>query len=331
MIGSEYSAGRLIRFIAQGNSSGVANAITEAVEKHNKRNPEDRVLFLNYSAVDPALTNDKCNFWHFRFDANADIKMDALTDVMASDESIKKVYIIGQDYSFGKAVAAAAVRDLGAKRPDVEIVGNELHPIGKVKDFTPYARKIVASGADAVITGNWGADMLGLGKAVLENGYKGPIYTYYAAADGITAAFGETGKGSLRLVAEGKINPPASDRAKAYYEAFKAKHPDGNVSQSRITNVIEMLARAIEDAGSADDVVAIARALEGMEHDSLWGGKIFMRPQDHQLIQDVHIHAHTDEGVTFDYDNSGYGLVAETTVTMAAMDSDTTCNMKRTE
>jgi branched-chain amino acid transport system substrate-binding protein len=318
-----------IRYIAQGNSSGVASALTEAIAKHNRRNPDDRVLFLNYSAVDPALTNDKCNFWHFRFDANADIKMDALTDVMAADENMKKVYVIGQDYSFGKAVAAAAVRFLGEKRPDIEIVGNELHPIGKVKDFTPYARKIMASGADAIITGNWGADMLGLGKSVLENGYEGPIYTYYAAADGITAAFGEAGKGSLRLVAEGAINPPVSDRAAAYYSAFKAKYPDGNISQARITNVIEMLARAINDAGSATDVVAVASALEGMEHENLWGGSVFMRPQDHQLIQDVHIQAHTNDAVTFDYDNSGFGLVVEDTVTMAALDSDTTCEMRR--
>ncbi|NRB33737.1 MAG: branched-chain amino acid ABC transporter substrate-binding protein [Rhodobacteraceae bacterium] len=318
-----------IRFIAQGNSSGVANALTEAIDKHNRRNPDDRVLFLNYSAVDPALTNDKCNFWHFRFDANADIKMDVITDKIAGTEDIKKVYIIGQDYSFGKAVASAAVRFLTEKRPDIEIVGNELHPIGKVKDFTPYSRKIMASEADAIITGNWGADMLGLGKSVLENGYTGPIYTYYAAADGITAAFGEAGKGSLRLVAEGALNPPASDRAAAYVEAFKAKYPDGNLSQARITNVIEMLAKAIDQAGSATDVVAIANALEGMEHDNLWGGKVFMRPQDHQLIQDVHINVHTDDGVSFDYDNSGYGVVVENTVPMAAMDSPTTCKMRR--
>ncbi|TMM55295.1 branched-chain amino acid ABC transporter substrate-binding protein [Sulfitobacter sabulilitoris] len=318
-----------IRFIAQGNSSGVANALTEAVEKHNKRNPDSRVLFLNYAAVDPALTNDKCNFWHFRFDANADIKMDALTDVMAKDDSIKKVYIIGQDYSFGKAVADAAVANLGAKRPDVEIVGNELHPIGKVKDFTPYARKIVASGADAVITGNWGSDMLGLGKSVIENGYTGPIYTYYAAGSGITAAFGEQGKGTIRLIAQGEINPPATQEAADMYTAYKAKYPDGNIDQSRIFNVIDMLKLAIEDAGTADDVVAVATALEGMEYDSMWGGKVFMRPNDHQAIQDMHIHAHTDEGVTFDYDNSGFGLVTEETVKMAAMDSPSTCDMKR--
>ncbi|MEO4044556.1 branched-chain amino acid ABC transporter substrate-binding protein [Hoeflea sp. CAU 1731] len=319
-----------IRYIVQGNSSGVANALTDAIDKHNKRNPDNRVLFLNYSAVDPALTNDKCNFWHFRFDAHADIKMDALTDVIAENEDIKKVYIIGQDYSFGKAVAAAAVSYIGEKRPDIEIVGNELHPIGKVKDFTPYARKIMSSEADAVITGNWGADMLGLGKSIIENGFDGPIYTYYAAADGITAAFGESGKGTLKLVAEGGDNPPDKDKAEEYIRAFKEKYPDGNLSQSRITNVVEMLAQAINEAGTADDVVAVANKLEGMKFsDGLWSGELYMRPQDHQLIQDVHIYEHTDVEAPFDFDNSGFGLKIEDTITNASADIDTTCEMER--
>ena len=320
-----------IRFIAQGNSSGVANALTEAIAKHNKRNPDDRVIFLNYSAVDPALTNDKCNFWHFRFDANADIKMDAMTDIIAADDSVKKVYIIGQDYSFGKAVAAAAVKMLGEKRPDIEIVGNELHPIGKVKDFTPYARKIMSSGADAMITGNWGADMVGLGKAVISAGYENPIYTYYAASDGITKTFGDDGKGKVKLVGEGQINPPASDRASAYVEAFKAKNPDLDVAQPRIANVIEMLAKAIDKAGSDTDMVAIGKALEGMEHESIWGTTVLMRAQDHQAIQNVHIQAHTNEGVAHDYDNSGFGMVVESTVEMASADIPTTCRMERPE
>ncbi|MEM1038707.1 MAG: branched-chain amino acid ABC transporter substrate-binding protein [Pseudomonadota bacterium] len=318
-----------IRFIAQGNSSGVANALTEAIKKHNRRNPDQRVLFLNYSAVDPALTNDKCNFWHFRFDANADIKMDALTDVIAKNQDIKKIYLIGQDYSFGKAVAAAAERFLKEKRPDIEIVGNELHPIGKVKDFTPYARKIVASGADAMITGNWGSDMVGIGKAVISAGFKSPIYTYYAASDGITKTFGDAGKGVLRVVAEGQLNPPMSDRANAYSKAFKAANPELDIAQPRIANVMEMLARAINDAGTATDMVKIAGALSGMEHDSIWGTKLKMRPQDHQIIQDVHIFAHTNDSMTHDYDNSGFGLLKESTITMASMDAPTTCKMKR--
>jgi len=130
-------------------------------------------------------------------------------------------------------------------------------------------------------------------------------------------------------VSEGPLNPIASERAADYVKAFKAKYPDGNVSQARITNVIEMLARAINEAGSATDVVAVGKALEGMEHDSLWGGKIMMRPQDHQAIQDVHIFAHTNEGVQFDYDNSGYGMVVESSVAMASADAPTTCKMQR--
>ncbi|TMV13441.1 branched-chain amino acid ABC transporter substrate-binding protein [Arenibacterium halophilum] len=317
-----------VHYIVQGNSSGIAHALTEAVNKHNRRNPDSQVLFLNYSAVDPALTNEKCNFWHFRFDANADIKMDALTDVIVQNDAINKVYLIGQDYSFGKAVAAAAERDLGAKKNTVEIVGNELHPIGKVKDFTPYARKIVASGADAVITGNWGSDMVGLGKAIIEAGFKGPIYTYYAASNGITRTFGEAGAGTINLVGEGSINPSSSPEVDEYIAAFEAKYPDHDIAQPRIVNVIRMLAMAIDEAGTATDVAKVASALEGMEADNFWGGKIKMREQDHQAIQDVYVMQQT-AGVKHTLDNSEFGLETVVKVENASADMPTTCEMER--
>ena len=317
-----------IRFIAQGNSSGIANAITDMVKKHNKRNPDKRVIFLNYSAVDPALTNDKCNFWHFRFDANADIKMDAITDVIAQVPSIKKMYLIGQDYSFGKAVAAAAEKYL-AEKTSIEIVGNELHPIGKVKDFTPYARKILASGADAVITGNWGADMVNLGKSLKESGFDKPVYCYYCAAVGITGTFGAAGNGMLHLVGEGLHNPSPSAAFTEYHKGFKAKYPKWDLSQPRIINATQMLVKAIEEAGSATDMVAVANALEGMEFDSkILNTKVIMRAKDHQAIQNMHVGIHTDD-VDIDYDNSGYGMKIFKTVEMASMDSPTTCKMKR--
>ncbi|WP_170937265.1 MULTISPECIES: branched-chain amino acid ABC transporter substrate-binding protein [Rhodomicrobium] len=317
-----------VRFVVQGNSSGVANALTDAVKKHNERNPDKRVIYLNYSAVDPALTNENCNFWHFRLDANADIKMDALTDVMAKNKAITKVYIVGQDYSFGKAVADGAVRDLAKKRPEIEIVGNELHPIGKVKDFTPYARKIIASGANAVITGNWGSDMVGLGKAIIDAGYKGPIYTYYAASNGITKTFGADGKNVIRVVSEGQGNPPPSKSGAEYITAFKAKNPNNDVVQPRVANTIQLLKSAIEKAGTTE-AVAVAKAMEGLEIDGVLGGKVKMRADDHQAIQDIHIQVHTDEGITFPLDNSAYGLLVENTVTNAGADSLTTCKMER--
>ena len=38
----------------------------------------------------------------------------------------------------------------------MKVVGDELIPLGKVKDFSPYITKIKASGAQALLTGNWG-------------------------------------------------------------------------------------------------------------------------------------------------------------------------------
>jgi len=318
-----------IQFLFQGNSSGVAHAISDAVQKHNERNPGNRVLYLNYSAVDPALTNDKCHYWHFRFDAHADMKMAALTDVIRANQKIKKVYIIGQDYSFGKAVAEAAVSMLGKKRPDVQIVGNELHPIGKVLDFSPYVQKILASGADAVITGNWGADMVNLAKAANDGGLKVPFYTYYAASDGVTAAIGAAGVDRIRLVHESHPGNPAAPKAIGEYIAgYKKVYPKGDVNQPRIHTALTMLTLAIKKAGTTD-VDKVAAALEGMEWTNLSGDQVVMRREDHQIQLPVYISVHTNKNITYDLDNSKFGLSLETKVDRDKVAQPSTCKMQR--
>ncbi|MEZ5660080.1 MAG: branched-chain amino acid ABC transporter substrate-binding protein [Burkholderiaceae bacterium] len=317
-----------IQVVFQGNSSGVANALIDAIEKHNSRNPDQRILFINYSAVDPALTNEKCSYWHFRFDPHADMKMNALTDVIKADAAMKKIYIIGQDYSFGKAVAAAAVKYLGEKRPDIEIVGNELHPIGKVKDFSPYIAKIKASGAQAIITGNWGADMLGLIKAANDAGLEIPFYTYYAAANGNTKAIGAGGVGRVRLVSEGTGNPPMTDEWDAILAEYKKKHPDEDWTQPRTSNALRMVAAAMNKAGSTAPI-KVAAALEGMTMTAWWGDKLTMRADDHQIQAPIRIQVHTDKNIKWDLDNSGYGLLNESEVSAEAASVPTTCKMER--
>lgn len=318
-----------IQFVFQGNSSGVAHAISDAVQKHNERNPGNRVLYLNYSAVDPALTQEKCHFWHFRFDAHADMKMAALTDVIKANAKLKKIYIIGQDYSFGKAVAEAAVSMVGKKRPDIQIVGNELHPIGKVKDFSPYVQKIIASGADAVITGNWGADMVGLAKAANDGGLKVPFYTYYAASDGVTAAIGAAGIDRIRLVAESHPGNPNLPKALAdYTTAYKKLHPNNDINQPRIHTGITMLALAIKKAGTTD-VDKVAATLEGMEWTTLSGDQVIMRRADHQLLMPIYISVHTNRAILFDLDNSGFGLLLESKVNRDKATLPAACKMNR--
>ena len=147
------------QIVVQGNGSSVAAALIDFLNKYNDRHPGKEVLYLNYSAVEPSLTNEKCSYWHFRFDSNSDIKMEALTAYMKDRPEIKKVYLINQDYSFGQAVRVAARSMLKAKRPDVQIVGDEVTPLQKVTDFSPYIAKIKASGADTVLTGDWGQDI----------------------------------------------------------------------------------------------------------------------------------------------------------------------------
>lgn len=316
------------QIVFSGNGSAVASALSTAIDRHNRRNPDSQVLFINYAAVDPILTGADCNFWHFRFDAHSDMKMEAMTSHIARNPDITKVYIIGQDYSFGKAVGDAAISMLAAKRPDIEIVGNELHPIGQVKDFTPYITKIVSSGANAVITGNWGADMVALGRGIMDAGLEVPIYTFYAAYDGITATLGEAGKNQIHVVHNDFANPVTAPQRLEFTAAYKAKNPHKDVTQPRIVNALMMLATAIEKAGSAEPY-DIAMAMEDMRITTMTGEEIWMRPDDHQIFQNLNISVHTNEGINIDADNSGFALRTEFVVPRDETITQSSCRMTR--
>ena len=317
-----------LRIIFQGNSSAVANALNSAVSRHNRRNPGQEILQINYSAVDPILTEENCSFWHFRFDAHAVMKLNVLTDYIAMNPDVKSVYIIGQDYSFGQVVSDTSIALLQEKRPDIEIVGNEFHPIGQVKDFTPYVTKIVSSGADAVITGNFGADMVSLARSIIDNGLDIPVYTFYAAYDGITATLGADGKNKIRLIHNETSNPIPTEERKEFIRAFKAANPNNDVTQPRITNALAMVVAAMEQTQSTDPY-DIALALEDMRYTTLSGEEIWMRGEDHQIFQSLHISVHTDEGIEFDADNSGFGLFSEYHVPAEETIVPTSCRMRR--
>ncbi len=203
-----------VEFVLQGNSSAVAAALIDAVNRHNERNPRQRTLFLNYSAVDPSLTNERCSPWHFRFDAHVEMRMAALVEALTEDRSVRRIYLLNQDYSFGREVAENARRMVTARLPNSRIVGEELHPVGRVRDFAPYVEKIKASGADTVITGNWGNDLTLLVRASREAGLTASFYTFYGNGLGVPATIGEAGVGRVRAVAEWHPNaPPEADGA----------------------------------------------------------------------------------------------------------------------
>ena len=274
-----------IRYVFQGTGSGPAAAIIDFLNKYNERNPGKEVLFVNYAAVDPDLTNSKCSYWHFRMDADTSMKMEAMTTFMKGQTDIKKVYLFNQNYSHGQQVAKFAKENLKRKRPDIEIVGEELHPLAQVRDFAPYIAKIKASGADTVITGNWGSDLALLVKAATEGGYTGKFFTYYTGVTGTPAALGSNGAGKVYQVAYFHYN--MGGQMDAWMKEFNTKFND-DFYTGAIIRIYEVLGAAMAKAKSTDPV-KVAFAMEGLKVKSAFGGEVEMRKSDHQLQQSLYM------------------------------------------
>jgi len=315
-----------IRYVAQGTGTGPATAIIDFLNKYNERNPGKEVLFLNYAAVDPALTNEKCSFWHFRLDADTSMKMEALTTFMKDQPDIKKVYLINQNYAHGHQVAKYAKENLAAKRPDVQIVGEDLTPLAQTRDFAPYIAKIKASGADTVVTGNWSSDLTLLVKAANDGGLNAKFYTYYASVSGTPTAMGANAAGRVYQVGVMPFEAPAGRKL---MDDYKAKFND-DFYTAQIYNAYALLGAAMAKAKSTAPI-KVAAALEGLEVNSL-SGAVTMRKADHQLQQTVYIAQWQKAGAKpYDYsvENTGYNFRTVKTFEPYVASTPTSCQMKR--
>ena len=319
-----------IHYIVQGNGSSVAGVLIDAVNKNNERDPSKAVVFLNYAAVDPDFTNDKCSFWHFRFDANSDMKMEALTSYMKGDKDLHKVYILNQDYQFGHQVARAAREMITAKRPDVQIVGEELHPLAKVKDFSPYVTKIQASGADSVVTGNWGSDLQLLVKAAKDANLKADFFTYYAGVVGTPPALGDSGVDRVKVVTYWNTNA-VSPAFKPYIDAYKKKY---GATSDPYTGSMRMLLAYLTDGmkkANSTEPAKVAKAMEGLKEEGPFG-ETEMRADDHQLIQPLFVLTFAKAGGALKYTADGttdYSFKQDIKLDGPATARPTSCKMQR--
>ncbi|TAK75816.1 MAG: branched-chain amino acid ABC transporter substrate-binding protein [Aquabacterium sp.] len=315
-----------IRYVTQGDGSGAALALIDAINKHNERNPGKEVVYLNHSAVDPDLTNSKCSYWHFRLDADTSMKMEALTTFLKDQTDVKKVYLINQNYAHGKQVSAYAKENLKRKRPDIEVVGDDFHPLAQVRDFAPYVAKIKASGADTVITGNWGSDLALLVKAANEAGLTAKFYTYYAGVTGTPTALGANGAGRVFQVAYNHSNMPGETRKLA--DEFKAKFNDDWYTGS-VYHLYAGLSAAFAKAKSTDPV-KVAAALEGLKFKS-FNGEVEVRAKDHQLQQGLFISAwqKVDAKNSYSVENTGYTFAPLKYFEPYVASTPTSCQLKK--
>ena len=288
--------------------SSVNHALSDSIVKHNARNPDRRVLLLNFDGRDPALTETKCHFWHFRVNYHTDTEVNYLTDYLAQQPSVRKVYLINQDYAYGQAVERTTRDLLPRKNAAIQIVGDDLVPLGKIKDFAPYAAKIRASGADSVVTSSWGNDLFLLVRAGQESGLDVRYYIFNGNVPGTTAGVGGAGVGKVVSLFPWHENADATPY-QSFNAEFRARY-NSTENFDYITGhrAIAMLARATEKAHS-DDPLKVAYALEGMEFDGP-EGRVWMRPEDHQLITPLYLARLTktgEAGVKYDVEDTGLG------------------------
>jgi branched-chain amino acid transport system substrate-binding protein len=316
------------RYVAQGGSSGVGAALIDALAKYNARNPGKEVLYLDTLNADPELTNAKCNFWHFRFSPNSDMLTEALTAEMARNKDVKKVYLLNQNYAFGQAISRSTRELLKHKRPDMQIVGDDLIALGQVKDFSPYIAKIKASGADTVSTSNWGPDLTLLLKAATDADLKVNFYTYFANTFGVPLAITPASAGRLKnLIGFSPNNPGFS--GSEFVSSFKKRYHEDFILLGNHSSII-MLAEAMKRTNSAEPI-KVAYALEGMKS-KLLSGDAEMRASDHQLQAPLFITTWAKvngKDVRFDQNDMGYGWKVEQKIDSYVASQPTSCQMQR--
>lgn len=278
------------QYVTQGLSSGASVTLIRAVERHNARNPGREIMFLNWAGQDSALTGEHCSPWQVRFDASNEMKIAALVAQIATMPEIRRVFLINQDYSQGQTYQRVTREMLRAKRPDIEIVGDELHPPSRVQDWSPYVARIRASNADTVITGAIGQDLARLIRSSGDAGVDLRWFTSYGSMIGTIPQVGAYGVGRVYQASDFHLNvedPETQDMVSAY-----AAGANGEMENLRAFRTLRMLQEAVTRAGTADPA-RVRDALFGLRMRIATGENVVR--EDGQVIMPVVVSMMTDD------------------------------------
>jgi branched-chain amino acid transport system substrate-binding protein len=319
-----------VQMVVQGASSAIAGQITDDVRKYNMRNPGKEIVFFNMGAEAQELTGDKCQFYHFRFAANSQVRTKTLVMAMKQSNALgTRVYAINQNYSWGQDMEKAIVEN--AALGGYEVVEKTLHDVNKIQDFAPYVAKINAAKADSVLTGNWSNDLLLLMKASKAAGLKTRFGTVYLDQPGNLANAGDLAVG--HYVAQ-TFNPEAGGAAaEEFVTDYKAK--TGHVPvfvEAHTAFGMAMVGDAlkrVKPEGGALNVKTFAVALEATKIQTPMG-QLSMRASDHQALLPIVVSAVTkDTKVKVDGTDMGFKPVKLFTAEEAAAPAQASCKMPR--
>ena len=277
--------------VIQGSSSGVGGAIGQAM-------PRLKTIYLDTNAEAMGITGENFNPYVFRTCLNAGMHVKGLAYYFANKTKMKKVFLINQDYSWGYDVAEYYEKSIKKMAPDTQIVGKEFHPVF-CKDFAPYISKIMASGADYVITGNWGIDLPQLIVQSRKLGMKIPIGCTFLDDDGAMEIAREAAEGCIQanMYQLGINTPKAKKFEDTFYKYSGGKWPSFVLMEAYIGT--KMFIEAVRKAGSFD-TEKIIKAFEGMAWEGPLG-TITMRKKDHQAQMPVAIAEYSAKTKYYDF------------------------------
>ena len=317
------------RILQTSVSSGNTFALIDFVKKYNRRNPDNKVIVFDGASHDPAITGEKCSYYSFSWVLNADMKTQGLAKYLGTRDDITKVYLLNAEGSAGQTTRQSIIDRVGAERPDIEWVGDDTHPLQKISDFAPYIAKIRGSGAQAVITSDWGPDLNLVLKAAGEAGLDIPWFTYFTTGPGAPIAISQSGlDGLVYSIFDGDAGIPNAD-LQAYQTAFRAEYKNAASAFPGDTSAIRALVAAAEAAGT-NETDALVAALEGISVKTVYGADAVMRVDDHQILAPMAIS--TLSPVTdgqLDEEGTGWGWSNVALIPAEDITLPNECEMKR--
>lgn len=295
------------RYIIQGNGSGVTAALMAAIDRHNTRFPERAVILINYAAMDPSLTAERCSYWHFRIDADTAMRMRALARFMGRQSGLQRVALLNQNYAHGQQFALYFHQEIEREAPGIRVVFDEAHPAFTLDDFSSYVQRIRESGAQALVTGNWGADLRRLIRSMQAQQLWLPVYAYYPALVGTPTLLANSAE-QLPVYQVASSHTHQAGEIGELSRAFRHEYGEDLVVTSAYDGM-RMLMYAMNQVGSTDPV-QVATRLSGMIFTG-FNGPVSLRADDHQLQKGVYISRwqKLDAAAKWSAESTGYGFV----------------------
>jgi branched-chain amino acid transport system substrate-binding protein len=276
--------GDKVDFLAVNTGSNIAKAVSQVASQAKK-------VFFSTGTEASELTGEEFFDTTFRCCLNTDMHSAQIAIYFAklAPQKYTKFYLLNQDYNFGRAAADGFKKKFNKiKTANQTIVGDEYHPLQKVQDFGPYVTKIMASGAEVVMTGDWGQDLrlfLQQGAAL---GWKVKVGNYFLDDPNVMQAVGKSALG--QITADAYLCTVDTKENRAFIKDWRAKHPTAPISYrfptltvARCANAVMWLGDVLKRAGGLE-TDKVVKAWEGSKFKTVWGVEVEMRACDHQML-----------------------------------------------